>query len=55
VYIAEESLAADGAAVATAIGLPDAPVEPRPAEPLGVTEAADTADVVVLLGADSLG
>ena len=55
VYIATEDLAADGAAVATAIGLPDAPVEVRPAEPLGVTEAADTADVVVLLGADSLG
>lgn len=55
VYIATEDLAADGAAVATAIGLPDAPVEVRPAEPLGVTEAADNADVVVLLGADSLG
>lgn len=55
VYIAREELAADGAAVATAVGLPDAPVELRPEEPLGVTPAADGADVVVLLGADSIG
>lgn len=55
VYIADESLQADGAAVATAVGLPDAPVTLRPEEPLGVTEVADTADVVVVLGADSLG
>lgn len=55
IYIADEALRPDGAAVATAIGLPDAPVEIRPEEPLGVTDAADTADVVVVLGADSLG
>lgn len=55
VYIADEGLQADGAAVATAVGLPDAPVTVRPEEPLGVTDAADGADVVVVLGADSLG
>lgn len=55
VYIAEEALAPDGAAVATAIGLPDAPVQPRAEDSPGVTEAAAEADVVVVLGADSLG
>jgi hypothetical protein len=55
IYIADESLRADGEAVATAVGLPDAAVEIRPEEPLGKTEAPDTADVVVVLGTDSLG
>ncbi len=55
VYVAEEALRADGTAIATAVGLPDAPVEIRPDTPLGVTDAADGADVVVVLGADSTG
>jgi hypothetical protein len=55
VYIADETLRGDGAAVAAVIEMPDAPVEIRPEEPLGITDAADTADVVVVLGADSLG
>ena len=40
--------------IAALLGLPDAPVEARPAEPLGEAPAAAEADIVVVLGADSL-
>jgi hypothetical protein len=55
IYIADESFRTDGTAIATAVGLPDAPVEIRPEEPLGQTPAPDVAEVVVVLGTDSLG
>jgi len=55
VYVAEEALTPDGAAVAAALGLPDAPVEPRAEDSPGLTDAAAEADVVVVLGADSIG
>jgi hypothetical protein len=41
--------------VAAAIGLPDAPIEPKPDTPLGQTPAPDGAQIVVVLGTDSLG
>lgn len=54
VYVAE-GREADGAAVAAALGYPDAPVEPRPAESLATGDEDAEADVVVVLGADSVG
>ncbi len=55
VYVAEGH-EADGAAVAAALARPDAPVEPRPGDSLATDGSADAeADVVVVLGADSLG
>lgn len=54
VYVAE-GREADGAAVAAAIGLPDAPVEPKPSESLATDGEDADAQVVVVLGADSVG
>jgi len=55
IYVAGEDLRPDGAAVAAAIGLPDAAVELRPAEPLSESAIDQDVSVVVVLGADSLG
>jgi hypothetical protein len=54
VYVALPELEPDAAAIAALLGFPDAPVEPRPEDPLGGAPAAAEADIVVVLGADSL-
>lgn len=54
VYVALPELEPDGASIAALLGLPDAPVEARPDDPLGRAPAAAEADIVVVLGADSL-
>ncbi|QYG92881.1 LytR C-terminal domain-containing protein [Iamia sp. SCSIO 61187] len=54
VYVALPELEPDAASIADLLGFPDAPVEARPAEPLGEAPAAAEADIVVVLGADSL-
>jgi len=55
IYVADPALEVDAAAIAAAIGLPDAAIQPKPDTPLGQTPAADGADIVVVLGTDSLG
>lgn len=55
IYVASEELRPDAAAVAAALGFPDAPVEARPAEPLASNAVDQDAPIVVVLGADSLG
>jgi hypothetical protein len=55
IYVADPALEVDAAAIAAAIGLPDAAIQPKPDTPLGQTPAPDGADIVVVLGTDSLG
>ncbi len=55
VYVASEDLEPDAAAVAAALGLPDAAIELRPVEPLSASSIDQDVDIVVVLGADSLG